>query len=59
MKVAMGSGCPSATAGSTAPGMLSAAEMLLFVFVLDLVPFLPAQVLSRRRRGIGNAVVSL
>lgn len=40
-----GSGCPSATAGSTTPGMLSLG------FTRVLVPFAPAQVWSQRARG--------
>lgn len=44
MRVATGSGCPSAAVGSTATGMLWAAETLLFDFACVLVPFVPAQV---------------
>lgn len=40
----MGSGCPSAAAGSAAPRMLWVAEMPLFDFAWVLVPFVPAQV---------------
>lgn len=44
MRVATGSGCPSAAVGSTATGMLWAAETLVFDFACVLVPFVPAQV---------------